>query len=491
MLSPSFAVSALRPLPLSPRRSFIVCCDYSAREVPVSKNSRNPPLFSKPVVADVIADVAIPDPACPKTTNPDTTTSFGTLLSPTLVLTTHHSVHFAEKITVTIEKEFVEGYVVKTSPVADLALLQLSKPLNGYNTNGLYITFFTSLYRRHCAVVTSNRNETLVEELELRVQKPYTPADQTIPFMTSLSPVAVSKGHSGSPIIDSQNCIVGISRAIDPRNHILAVPSALVLRFLAASFDEEVTFGVLPVRYQNVDKRLARYLGMEQVNSSGVYVARLFGSGLRKGDAITAIDGHKLTNNGFVEGWKDASMSEVELVKGLKETINVVTDEEGQAAVPLEYYCARRPAQSSVELEVLREGSFHSVSVVLQKLTNGLDRPPTSNFAEIRGHIFVPLTVTLLKEYGDDWESTAPTRLVAIANGILGNTTNPVVLSAVMSDEDEEESMDELDYHRVMDAVVVSVNGIPVEGIESLNNLDKHIDEAIVIEFDTGYILVL
>jgi Do/DeqQ family serine protease len=221
------------------------------------------------------------------------------------IVTNNHVVDQAEEIEVTLHNNGTyPAQVVGTDPTTDLALLKIeAEDLNALsfvnsddvevgewvlaigNPFSLNSTVTAGIVSAKARNININREELAVESF---IQ----------------TDAAINPGNSGGALVNLNGDLIGINTAIASRTggfsgYGFAVPSNLVSKIVEDLLEYgTVQRGILGVRIQNMDGRLAREKGIEM--QPGVYIASVNkGSaaeeaGILEGDIITAVDGKQV-----------------------------------------------------------------------------------------------------------------------------------------------------------------------------------------------------
>jgi serine protease Do len=252
------------------------------------------------------------------------------------VITNNHVVEEATTIEVTFhDGRTFPATIVGRDPSTDLALLQV-KELDGYELKPIEIT---------------NSSQIQVGDWVLAVGNPFNLTSTVTAGIVSAkgrnidilegeysiesfiqTDAAVNPGNSGGALVDPSGRLVGINTAIMTRSgryegYSFAVPSNLV-RKVVTDLKEfgEVQRGFLGVYIQNVDNRIAREIGLP--NLEGVYLERVkpgeaaAEAGLQDGDVILRVNGNKLKTHPelqeYVGQFRPGDKLDVEYFRGGK-----------------------------------------------------------------------------------------------------------------------------------------------------------------------------
>jgi len=203
-------------------------------------------------------------------------------------------------------------------------------------------------------------------------------------FLAIQVDAAVNPGNSGGPAL-SDGKIVGVVMQVIKRSQNIGylVPVPMVKHFLEDIKDGKCDgFADLGLTTQKMENPAIRhYYGMDE-NETGKLVAEIVYNSslkgvLRKGDILTAIDGHKIENDGTI-AFRPHEFTD------------------------FNYYVDQYQMYQSLKLEVLRNGEkmtvdanlTHTADDILLVKTTRYDRMPT--YYIYGGYVFSPLTRNLL-----------------------------------------------------------------------------------------------
>ncbi|BAF71271.1 S1C family serine protease [Sulfurovum sp. NBC37-1] len=203
-------------------------------------------------------------------------------------------------------------------------------------------------------------------------------------FLAIQVDAAVNPGNSGGPAL-SNGKIVGVVMQVIKRSQNIGylVPVMMVKHFLKDIEDGKCDgFADLGLTTQKMENPAIRHYYHMDENETGKLVAEIVYNSslkgiLKKGDILTAIDGHKIENDGTI-AFRPHEFTD------------------------FNYYVDRYQMHQSVELEVLRNGEKMKVDAnltntaddILLVKTTRYDRMPT--YYIYGGYVFSPLTRNLL-----------------------------------------------------------------------------------------------
>lgn len=254
--------------------------------------------------------------------------------------------------------------------------------------------------------------------------------------------------------------LVGLLMRYDTRNQTAdIVPMPVISRFLEeAKRPVHRGFPRLGVSFAPLrDPQLRRYIGLKA--PGGVYVTKVAPkssaaiAGLREGDAILAVNGLPLDQDG---NYEDAEHGRI-LFSHITSTLT--------------------PPGGEVVFEILRAGKIEQVPVRMEPLDRSRVVSPlfiadhAPRYFILGGLVFVELSRPYLEEWGRDWTKNAPQRLVnydAFQEELPADRGKIVVLAQILP------SPDSIGYEHIQNVVVKELNGLPVKSIADLAAAAKH-----------------
>ncbi|MFM8765343.1 MAG: PDZ domain-containing protein, partial [Spartobacteria bacterium] len=284
------------------------------------------------------------------------------------------------------------------------------------------------------------------------------------------APLQQRDGSFTLPVV-REGRLIGMVMRYDARNQSAdLVPTAVIRHFLAEldapAYQGFARLGIAfaPLR----DPQLRRYIGLKE--PGGVYVSDITprgsadAAGIKKGDAILAVDGLPLDQDG---NYEDSDYGRI-LFSHFTNTI-------------------KHPG-AVVRFKILRDGKTLEIPVTMQVAnrdhaiseTHLSDTAP--KYVVLGGLVFIELSRPYLKEWGGKWTSTAPQRLVyydAFQNELPPDRGRIIILSQVLP------TPDTLGYEDLENIVVTKVNGRPVKSLADLSEAAKKpVDGFQKIEFE-------
>lgn len=231
------------------------------------------------------------------------------------IVTNNHVIDGAEKLEVTLnDNRTFEASVVGTDPVTDLALVKISGadnlhviPMgdsealkvgewvlavgNPFGFTSSVTSGIVSAKARNISSISGNRNQGIESYIQ--------------------TDAAVNPGNSGGALVTLDGRLVGINAAIYSQTgnysgSSFAIPVSIVSKVV----DDLRNYGnvqraVLGVEYRELTPELAKEENIKAI--SGLYIGRVvdgsaaMAAGIKKGDVITAINGHATLNTGQLQ----------------------------------------------------------------------------------------------------------------------------------------------------------------------------------------------
>jgi serine protease Do len=245
-----------------------------------------------------------------------------------LILTNHHVVKGADKITVTLsDGRKLSAVIEAENPESDLALLKLKDPM-----------FSGSLEPKFVAKL-GNSDRLRVGEWVIAIGSPFS-LDGTVTAgivsargrNLNLGPQArynnliqtdasINPGNSGGPLLNLEGEVIAINTAINPQGQGLgfAIPINLAKRMIGdVSRFGRIQHSWLGVRVQDVKQELLPYLGLDSPHGALVELVIVdtpaARAGLKPRDVILEIDGQKVRN-------KDILIQKIQEIPAGKEVL--------------------------------------------------------------------------------------------------------------------------------------------------------------------------
>lgn len=286
---------------------------------------------------------------------------------------------------------------------------------------------------------------------------------------------AINSGNSGGPVL-KDNKIVGVSFQNIPNAENIGyiIPVPIVEHFLNDVKKKQIGFGVLGIQCQGTDNKYMRQFLKMKPHQTGVLINAISPTSkakgiLQKDDVVLAVDGVKIANDGTIPFRNRGER------------------------VSFDYLVTSKYLGDKCRITFLRDGKQMEVDVEVgpRKFlvpVHAYDKRP-SYFLH-GGLVFTKLVQPYLHEYGEDWMSQCPKKLLHKA--IYGELDHPnqevVVLAHVLVDEIN------FGYQHMTNLEVLKVNGTKVENLKHLvslveNNKEKHVrfdlEDHMVIILDT------
>jgi len=284
------------------------------------------------------------------------------------------------------------------------------------------------------------------------------------------APLQQRDGSFTVPVV-REGRLIGMVMRYDVRNQSADIVPTAVIRHFLAELDSPAYQGFArlglafaPLR----DPQLRRYIGLQE--PGGIYVSDITprgsadAAGIKKGDAILAVDGLPLDQDG---NYEDPDYGRI-LFSHFTNTI-------------------KHPG-AIVRLKILRDGKTLEIPLSMQVANreNAISETQISDTAPkyliLGGLVFIELSRPYLKEWGNKWTSGAPQRLVyfdAFQNELPPDRGRMIILSHVLP------TPDTLGYEDLENIVVTKVNGHAVKSLADLSEAAKNpVDGFQKIEFE-------
>lgn len=272
---------------------------------------------------------------------------------------------------------------------------------------------------------------------------------------------AINPGNSGGPAFNGAGECVGVAfqsmNADEAENIGYVIPTIVVSHFLSdlRRHQKYTGFPTLGVVYQTMENsHLRESFGMDS-KQKGILVTRLVPTSaaakvLKENDVLLAFDGQQIGNDGTVRFRR-------------------------HERVMFTWLVAQKFHGESAKLTVLREGkklelqvdAFHPDCQLVP--VHLFDRPvPGPSYLIVAGLVFTALSEPYLEsEFGADWDHKAPVEMVKWATMEYAEDRDQqlIVLSQVLAHELT------MGYDRLENALLRSVNGLPVRNLRHLKEL--------------------
>ena len=256
------------------------------------------------------------------------------------IVTNNHVIAQADEIEVTLHNNGTyPAKVIGTDPTTDLALLKIEandlKALSLVNSDDVEVGEWVlaignpfSLNSTVTAGIISAKARSInINREELAVES----------FLQT--DAAINPGNSGGALVNLNGDLIGINTAIASNTgsysgYGFAVPSNIVSKVVEDLLEYgKVQRGILGVRIQNMDGRLADEKGIDMV--AGVYVAAVneesaaAKAGIREGDIITKVNGKEVASSPrlqeLIAGYRPGDKVEVSFLRdGREQTAEAV-----------------------------------------------------------------------------------------------------------------------------------------------------------------------
>ncbi|TLD72624.1 PDZ domain-containing protein [Phragmitibacter flavus] len=283
-----------------------------------------------------------------------------------------------------------------------------------------------------------------------------------------------SEANSFTLPVTKDGKLTGLLLRYDSKDQTSTVlPGPIIQHFLKDMDDGEGYRGFpsLGVEFQQtLDDQFREYIGMKP-DQQGVYVSNVTkdGSaeaiGIKKEDIILEMNGHKIDSRGDYQHPQYGTLNMSHIVRGA----SYVGDE--------------------LKVKLLREGKEQLLSgKLIRKEAKDFLVPPFrfdtgTNYLIQGGLLFQELSLPYLKSFGENWETSAPLRLVFAAQHTeeyeKAGRRKIVILTATLPTRTTQ------GYESLGGLIVNRVNGKPVNDLADLNECFKEPKDGIhTVEFD-------
>jgi S1-C subfamily serine protease len=431
-----------------------------------------------PQVVKIYATTQAPDYESPwQTQTPSSSTGSGVIIGPRTVLTGAHVVANATFVQIQ-EAAAPDKLVARRVAVChdcDLALLTLQEPTAPDLADGFAPAEIGELpdLRDHVSVVgfpVGGEEISVTEGVVSRIEVTrYTHSQRQLLAVTV--DAAINEGNSGGPVFkDGRVAGIAFQKLHTAENIGELVPAPLIRHFLdGVERGRSVAMPGLGIRAQNLENpHLRRHLGMPE-GVSGVLVNLVeYGSSawgvLQPGDAMLAIDGQIVANNGTVR-YRDQYRTRYDVVLG-------------------HHFVGDR-----VAIDVLRDGRRQTVEIELEPLArlvprSRYDQLPT--YFVFGGLVFQVLSRDYLTTWPEWWKNVPDELLNAYNHGIAtAERQELVVLTQVLADALT------VGYARFGNKLVDTVNGVVPRDMRHFVSLIESASDRLVITTSTAGTIVL
>lgn len=288
---------------------------------------------------------------------------------------------------------------------------------------------------------------------------------------------AINPGNSGGPVMKDGRLVGVVMQGISQADNIgYMVPVNIVQHFFHdiedGHFEGIPSIGVVMQNLEN--PALKRRCGMAEDRSGMLVTKTLPGSPaaatLEAGDVLLSVEGHPIADDGTIE-FRPRQRTSVS------------------------YYVQGKQVGETLDLEVWRNGGVQPVTLTLTRALSGDWLIPQDQYDVLPsyyiygGAVFCPLTLNLLKRWGQNWYRAAPLELVALlADNVPEQEGQEVVMVLKFLPADVNQG-----YHQVANWIIKEVNGEKVNSMRELINLIETDNGSGFVELKSpsGSVLVL
>lgn len=288
---------------------------------------------------------------------------------------------------------------------------------------------------------------------------------------------AINPGNSGGPVIVDGKIVGVVMQASSggrAENLGYFVPPSMITHVLTDAEDSTYDgFPDLGFRTQNLDSPSAKTSYGLNIEQSGVLVIQVFdgspASGiLKKGDVILKIDEFDIAEDGSIKIANDQ-------MTNFKHAIDL------------------HDIGDQVKIEYSRLGIRNTVTLEARPASRNYSLVPGEKFDEVPkyiifgGVVFVPLTMNLIKRWGNDWSRSAPVSLLQARSDWSSTERSELVVALQVLAADVN-----LGYHDWRNWVVEKINGEDIRNFQHFaDKLKGNKNEHVVFENKNGYQMII
>ena len=288
---------------------------------------------------------------------------------------------------------------------------------------------------------------------------------------------AINPGNSGGPVIVDGKIVGVVMQASSggrAENLGYFVPPSMITHVLTDAEDSIYDgFPDLGFRTQNLDSPSAKTSYGLNTDQSGVLVIQVFdgspASGiLKKGDVILKIDEFDIAEDGSIKIANDQ-------MTNFKHAIDL------------------HDIGDQVKIEYSRLGIRNTVTLEARPASRNYSLVPGEKFDEVPkyiifgGVVFVPLTMNLIKRWGNDWSRSAPVSLLQARSEWSSTERSELVVALQVLAADVN-----LGYHDWRNWVVEKINGEDIRNFQHFaDKLKGNKNEHVVFENKNGYQMII
>lgn len=432
-------------------------------------------------IVKIYTTSAAPDYFTPwRLMNPSQSTGSGSLISDRRILTNAHVVADASYVQVQRHND-PQRYVAEVlfvSHASDLALLTVSDQAFFEGMEPLEVG---ELPEPHTEVnvfgfPVGGRTLSITRGILSRVEhQVYAHSGEYL--LAGQIDAAINPGNSGGPVVvDGRIAGVVMQSAGGGRTEALGyfVPPDIIRHMLAdASNDSYDGFPDLGFRTQELESPAAREAFGLSEDQNGVLVIKVFENSpawgqLRENDVLVGIDDFDVASDGSIQLNEDVQTN-------YKHAIDM------------------RQIGERIELTVAREGVEQPLSLMARRREDSYTLVRSETFDETPeyrvygGIVFVPLSMNLIKRWGNDWTRNAPVDFLSARQQWATPERREAVVALQVLASDVN-----LGYHDLRNWVVHTVNGVQVRDFDHFATLLRDNEsEYVTFRNDTGYQVVV
>jgi S1-C subfamily serine protease len=302
------------------------------------------------------------------------------------------------------------------------------------------------------------------------VSSNFLPGHNFLTYLVKASMQSAASSFSVPVVLNGK--LAGLLSSYNSKDQLCDVSATdIVSRFIKEASDGQYTgfpsLGVAIARTE--DPSFRQWLKLPD-DQGGIYISSVRkggaaqAAGVRKGDVILAVDGHRIDRRGYYQHANYGSLGWGHLVRGERAIGDVVT------------------------LSLIREGQPLEVKATLTREEENARLVPNYTFDKAPnylvkgGFIFQELTLPMLQAFGEEWSSRAPLNLLDVYENpekYQDSAERIIFLSGVIP------TPATVGYEALRNLIVRKVNGKDIRNMKSLiAAFQANLNELHSIEFD-------
>lgn len=288
---------------------------------------------------------------------------------------------------------------------------------------------------------------------------------------------AINPGNSGGPVIVDRR-IVGVVMQANlsgrAENQGYFVPPTVIKHVLADAEDgREDGIPDLGFRTQKLESPTMKQAFSVEPGQGGILITKIFRQTaadgiLQPNDVLLSIDGYPVADDGTIEVREDMR-----------------TD--------YKYAVDQHHVGDKVKLTISRQGVKQEVELTAAKRFANYSLVQREQFDEAPeyyiygGVVFVPLNMNLIKRWGSDWRSRAPTEFLHARNRWTSEDKREIVVALKVLPADVN-----LGYHDWRNWLVDSVDGVPIRDFQHFVEMVRNASGShLILKDEDGYQMII